>query len=475
MSRINTNIPSLVSARILGANNQALNTSLVRLSTGLRINTGKDDPAGLIASETLRAEMTAISSAIDNARRADNIIGVAEAGLGEVSSLLVELESLVNHTSNEAGLSREEVAANQLQIDAILDTINRIATSTEFQGKKLLDGSLDYTTSAVNTSNLSNVAITGARIAKGAFRTVVVEVTASAQTAELQYSGSATGAGTTTLQIAGRKGTELVTFASGTSAADVATAINQSTALTGVSATVSGTGSSTVIKFNSTEFGSSAFVSVEAISGTFNVSGGTSANRDVGVDVTAKINGVQAVTDGLKASIRSSALSAELELTGAFGTATGSTTFYINGGGATFSISPRLGLNAQASLGVQSVSTGSLGRSSLGFLSSLGSGGANQLTSGNFATAQDIIREASKQVAGLRGRLGAFQKNTLQSAINAMQVALENTSAAESAIRDADFAAETSRLTRSQILVQSSTSVLQLANAAPQAALALLR
>ena len=151
MTRINTNVPSLVAARILTRNNESLNTALERLSTGLRINRGKDDPAGLIASETLRSEITAIGAAIDNARRADNVVSVAEGALQEVNALLIELESLVDHTANEAGLGDEEVSANQLQIDSILDTINRIATSTEFQGKKLLNGTLDYTTSGVTT------------------------------------------------------------------------------------------------------------------------------------------------------------------------------------------------------------------------------------------------------------------------------------------------------------------------------------
>ena len=97
-----------------------------------------------------------------------------------------------------------------------------------------------------------------------------------------------------------------------------------------------------------------------------------------------------------------------------------------------------------------------------------------QLTAQNFETAQRVIRESSKQIASLRGRLGAFQKFTLGSTINALQIAFENTTAAESAIRDADFAAETSNLTRAQILVQSATASLQLANSAPQNILALI-
>src|SRR5881394_3539639 len=127
MSRINTNVSSLIAQRVLRKNQNMLNTSLERLSTGLRINRGADNPAGLIASENLRSEKAGISQAIDNAERASNIIGTAEGGLSEVSSLLTEVQSLVSETANAGGLSSEEVSANQLQVDSILNTINRIA------------------------------------------------------------------------------------------------------------------------------------------------------------------------------------------------------------------------------------------------------------------------------------------------------------------------------------------------------------
>src|SRR5262245_10783126 len=149
MSRINTNVSSLIAQRVLSNNDQALNKSLERLSTGLKINSGGDNPAGLIASENLRAEKTGISQAIDNANRASNIIGTAEGGLNEVSSLLTELQSLVSASANSGGLSKEEVAANQLQVDSILSTIKRIAQSNDLQGKMLLTGKYDYNTRGV--------------------------------------------------------------------------------------------------------------------------------------------------------------------------------------------------------------------------------------------------------------------------------------------------------------------------------------
>ncbi len=476
MSRINTNVPSLVAARILSANNSKVTTALERLSTGLRINSGKDDPAGLIASEGLRSQLVAINAAIDNANRADQIIAIAEGSLQEVSTLLVDLQNLVGRTASEAGLSDDEVAANQLQIDSILETINRIAGSTEFGGKKLLDGTLDYTTSGVATgpsaSAITDLQINSARLANGGTRSVTVEVTASAQTARLLYSGSTTGAGSKTIQVGGKYGTDIFTFASGTAASAVVAAINQSTSLTGVSASVSGS----TIAFNSTDYGSDAFVSVEAISGTFTVTGGSSGTRDEGQDVSARINGVTAISKGLTVSVRSSSLSVDLSLAAAFATQTTATkTFGITGGGANFSIGPTLGINAQATIGIKSVTTGTLGNGALGFLSSLGSGQANQLSSKNFETAQRIVNAAVDQVSSLRGRLGAFQAKTLASTVNSLQVAFENTTAAQSAIRDADFAAETSNLSRAQILQAAATSALQIANQAPQAVLSLLR
>lgn len=475
MSRINTNVPALIASRILGNNNNSMTTALERLSTGLRINKGKDDPAGLIASETLRGEIKAIGAAMDNARRADMVVSVAEGALQEVSSLLVELESLVDRTANEAALSDSEVQANQLQIDSILETLDRISTSTEFQGKKLLNGELNYLTSGVapgaGSSDITYLQINSARVPNNSTRSVVVDVTQSAQTAQLAYAGATTGAGTKTIQISGKYGTDQLTFASNTAAADVAAAVNASTELTGVSALVSGTN----IYFNSTEYGSDAFVSVEAITGDFTVTGGDSATKDYGQDVGANVNGVAAIGKGLDLQVRTGSFSADMTLDADFAQDTTSTkTFHVKGGGADFSIAPTLGMNAQASLGVQSVSTGNLGKADLGFLSSLKTGQANQMTSGNFETAQRIVRTAADQVSSLRGRLGAFQKNTLAASINSLQVAYENTSAAESAIRDTDFATETSNMTRAQILVQASSRTLAMANAAPQNVLQLL-
>lgn len=121
--------------------------------------------------------------AISNAQRADQVVNVAEGGLQEVSNLLVELQGLVAATANEAGVSQEEKDANQLQIDSILQTIDRIANATSFQGSKLLNGNFDYTTSAVSTG-ITNVNVNTARLSdNGSARAVTVTVLTSARTA----------------------------------------------------------------------------------------------------------------------------------------------------------------------------------------------------------------------------------------------------------------------------------------------------
>src|SRR4051812_34314250 len=203
MSRINTNVSSLIAQRVLRKNNDHLNTSLQRLSTGLKINTGADNPAGLIASENLRAEKAGITQAVDNAGRASNIIGTAEGGLSEVSNLLVQLQSLVSQSANSGGLSKEEKDANQLQVDSILNTVNRIAQSTSFQGSKLLNGNFDYTTSGVTSTSFDNVRVNSARIPEGQSVNVVIEVTGSAQTGTIGYTGGAIAGGNVTIEVAG--------------------------------------------------------------------------------------------------------------------------------------------------------------------------------------------------------------------------------------------------------------------------------
>src|ERR687897_3131520 len=162
MARINTNVASLTAQRGLARTQKQLDSTLQRLSSGLRINRGADDPAGLIASEGLRSEISGITQAIDNSQRASNVIATTEGALGEVASLLLNIKDLIIEAANSGALSPDEVAANQLQIDSAVESITRISNTTTFAGLHLLNGSLDYLTSGIDTGVLEAVHVSQA-------------------------------------------------------------------------------------------------------------------------------------------------------------------------------------------------------------------------------------------------------------------------------------------------------------------------
>jgi flagellin-like hook-associated protein FlgL len=228
------------------------------------------------------------------------------------------------------------------------------------------------------------------------------------------------------------------------------------------------------LTFEATDYGSQAFVSVKALSGTFVTTdaSGRVTDRAVGADARIRVNGYEAVTSGLTASINTASL--DLTFTIDPNAAAGTrTSFSIVGGGALFQLGLDVVSNQQARIGIRSVNTAKLG-GARGRLNELRSGGAKSLANDPIGAAA-VVDEVISQITTLRGRLGAFQRTTLETNISALNDTLENLTAAESDIRDADFAAESAKLTRAQILVQSGTSVLAIANQNPQAVLALLR
>ncbi len=203
MTRINTNVSSLMAQKTLARSNASLQQALTRLSTGLRINSGKDDPAGLIASEALRSDMISVERAISNSQRANQMIATADSALGEVSSLLNDIRGLVTEAANEGALSDDQIAANQLQIDASLAAINRIAQMTSFQGRNLVDGSLDFLSTAGTVSTIEDIAIEQASIGSSGLVAVDVDIAAAAAKAEITDDGfTAADAANATLDFA---------------------------------------------------------------------------------------------------------------------------------------------------------------------------------------------------------------------------------------------------------------------------------
>ena len=499
MSRINTNVQSMIAERILNHNKGALNTALERLSTGLRINRGKDDPAGLIASENLRSEIKATGAAINNAERADQVVNIAESGLQEVSGLLEELQGLITATASSAGLSKEERDANQLQIDSILQTIDRVSSATSFQGIKLLNGNFDFKTSGVSTG-ISDYKINSAKFANGSLA-VDVQITQSAQFGGLLMSVGGTqltlsGNEQFVIDVSGAKGSREFTFSHGATLNTIMSTINTFTEITGVQATVSGNG----VKITSDDYGSDQFVNVKVVddggltvgaltrmvADDFNTADGTTSvtlasqtarngMRDDGQNVRATVNGLTATSDGRKIRVNADFLDVEMTLSDTQATSAGTfAAFTITGGGANFQLGGKVDIASKVSLGIGDVAVRKLGNGVDGFLSSLSAGRPNNVIDGDLAAAQKIVTQASSQISALRGRLGAFQQNTVGATIRSLNIANENTQAAQAVIRDADFAQETAALTRAQILVSSATQILTLANQQPQSVLQLL-
>ncbi|QQE10707.1 flagellin [Planctomycetota bacterium] len=548
MSRINTNVSSLVAQNSLAKTNKDLETSLERLSTGLRINRGADDPAGLIVSEQLRAEMEGTSQAIENIERASNVIATAEAALNEVNTLLLSMKSLVLESANTGAFSKEEIEANQLQIDSAIESITRIANTTSFAGLNLLNGSLDYITDGVQGSQITDLTVQNVSFGTNDNMPVTVEVLNSAENANLFISavgdtaitGGSAIQSSISFEIMGNNGVEVFEFASGTATSAVVFAINSTKDSTGVSANLIDTSG---IQLSSMEFGTDSFVSVRRLDGDANSTfetvselysvvsgpttntivrdpalvgtsvvtqnpdgstttvdytetappganmeeittttrGGHPVERDEGADVLALINGNLAVGNGLEVSLRTQALNLELTLDADAAQKTNTPyTFNITGGGATFQIGPDVNSQQQVSLGIQSVAASNLGNTELGFLSDMKSGGSASLVSGSnpaeqAANADAILDSAIAEVTELRGTLGAFEKNTLNTTLASQQVALENLTSSESQIRDADFAKETASMTRAQVLQQAGQSTLSIANNSAQQVLALLQ
>jgi flagellin len=475
MSTINTNVSALIAQQGLATSQSELNTSLERLSTGLKINSGEDDPAGLITSNQLQSQIAGINQAVSNSTNANNVIATAEGALNEVSSMLLDIKSLIVSSANSGAESADEISANQLQVDSAVQSITRIADSTSFAGQNLIDGSLNYVTSGVNTSAVKALNISEAEIGSQGSIPVNVKVITSARPAELQFTASQI-ASSVTLQIGGSNGTQVLSFTSGTHTSAIAFAVNGVADATGVNATeINPSNPASGIIFQSTDYGSKNFVSITAESGTFQTTdaNGNDKQRATGVDAVATINGAVTVGDGLNLQVNTSSLDLSLTLAKNFGA--GSTSFSITGGGASFQLGPQVVSDQQVSIGIGSVSADQLGNNDVGFLSDLTTGGSASLVGGNAEQASSIIEAAINQVSILSGRLGAFQKNTLNTNISSLSVALENVTSSESSIDDTNFASETSNLTRAQILVQAGTSVLATANSTPQNVLKLLQ
>ncbi len=448
---------------ILDRTQRAQDDVYTRMSTGSKINRGSDDPAGLIALTSLDAEITSVDAALSNNERTDAIIGVADSALAEISSLITDIQSLANEAANEGGLSADEIAANQSQIDDALASIDRIISSTEFNGQKLLDGSLGvYATT--NNSKISDVKVYNMKTSSSDI-TLTAELDTAATSAVVSGIMNAAATETTTFSVQGELGSVVIELTSGMNAGSAAALINAAKAQTGVEAASTATG----LRLYSSSVGADAFVRTQLISGGAGTNYG--GDEDEGTDAEVTVNGQQAAVDGNHVAFTSGGNSVAFEITSSMAVGDTSVITLKTGTGATFQLGASS--STRATIGIDGSFTHQLGNSNDGYLSELKSGGENSLLE-DPAQAAEIARAAGNAVATLRGRLGGFQKFQVRTAINSLQDTKEGLETARSVINDVDYAAESAELNRQNILMQSAISLLGIANQQSSAVLALL-
>ena len=458
------NSNSLTLLNILNRTSASQSDSLTRLSTGSRINKGADDPAGLIAMRSLESNLRGVESAISNNQRTDSMLSVADNAFGQISSLLNDVQRLAQASANSAGLSADELAANQSQIDAAIDSIDRIVRNTTFNGARLLDGSQAIQVLVSDPSKVADARAFSRRPSLSG-DVLAISVQQTALTASAALVTNPTSISAASFSIAGRLGTVTIDVADGESLAAIRDRIVATAGQTGVSASLTGG----AVRLVSRDYGSSAFVQVSRISGDSDFA---DVARTAGRDASVVVGGQQAFVDGLRVSFSAQGVSGEFLLTAAGNTAGSAGNFTVSGGGATFQLGS--GASSQATIGIQTVASFALGDAATGYLSSLKSGGENDLSrSGGNALA--IARAALEQVTRVQGRLGAFQRFQLQTGLSSLTAARDALNEAASLLGDTDFAVETARLNRQRVLIQAGTSLLGVAQQQAQIILSLLR
>jgi len=409
---INTNIMALDADRNLNATNDALASSLEKLSSGYRINRAADDASGLVISQNLDKQVSGLTVATQNAQDGISVVQTAEGALTQVNSMLQRIHDLIVQSANTAANDSTARQAAQNEIDQLRDEIDRIGNTTSFGNQNLLDGTFGaqagQLTNAV-TGMQAGITVAGTNSAAfslnldagntaGSFNATVT-VAAGTYTTAASYQTALQTAIDTATDGAGTPGfTGSVTVKVTDLGNGVwTTNLQRSSALQGASIAVSGVG---------------ATLGGTVVAGTASSANTAGGVFQVGANVTAA-NQIQVSID-------------DIRITG------GSNTTY----------------TALASIDVTNPALNT--------------------------TSASLVDNAIASVSALRGQLGADQ-NRFQSTIANLQVATENLSASESRIRDTDMAAEMVNFTKDQILLQAGTAMLAQANAAPQTVLKLLQ
>ena len=467
MSVINFNANSLT-AQINQSNSQnALSMAINRLSSGLRINSAKDDAAGLAISERFTAQINGLNQAARNANDGISLAQTAEGALGSIGTNLQRIRQLAVQSANATN-SASDRAAMQAETAQLVSEIDRVGQQTDFNGTKLLDGSFSAQQFQVGANAGQTIGISG-----------IANVRSSALGAS--FSASVTGGATTAALLAGDlsiNGVGIGASVAGSgnagqstdSAYAIAQAINASqgtvratanaTSVTGAAPAASGAIAANSFQVNGVNVGAIA-------------AGGTVAGQ--GANVAAAINLVSAAS-GVTASADATGA---VTLTAADGSNVAVTGTVTNTGLTAATTRGTVSLSSTGAQGITVAGTG-VAKAGLTAATTAGSMTGTALSIIDISTvaganaALASVDASLNTVNGERAKLGAIQ-NRFTSTIANLQTSALNQSAARSRIQDADFAAETANLSRAQVLQQAGTAMIAQANQLPQQVLSLLR
>lgn len=487
-SMINTNIASLNAQRNLTTSQASLNTSLQRLSSGLRINSAKDDAAGLAISQRLTSQIGGLNQATRNANDGISLAQTAEGDLAQIGNNLQRIRDLAVQSANASNSSSDRAALNN-EATQLIAEIDRVASASNFNGVKLLDGTFSAQAFQVGANGTANDSITISSVASARSSSLGVGSSSSYATNLAQGSAvttNALAAGDLTMNgyQVGASASDGVSFALGTASGIAkAAAINAVSSQTNVSAVVSAT---TLAGIAATSFSATTTGDVLINGVDLGVIQAGTAATDQGANVAAAINAKTSQT-GVTATVANS--TGVVSLSAADGrnitvttTLLGSNKTGLNSNAAaTNSTTSKLTLSSTSSSGI--TLAGTTGSAATGqtvaatTATATAGAGVSSLNLGTAAGATAALATLDSALANInssRASLGAYQ-NRFSSAVVSLQTTAENFTASRSRIQDADFAQETANMTRAQVLQQAGTAILAQANSAPQGVLALLR
>lgn len=477
---INTNVASISAQNQLQKSQDLSNQALERLSSGLRINSAKDDAAGLAISTRFQSEIRGLGVAQRNANDGISLAQTAEGALDEITNNLQRIRDLAVQSANATNSASDRDALNQ-EVSQRLAEIDRISSQTAFNGLKVLDGSFGEQDFQIGSNAGETI---GIDLTQGTRRT---QIGSLAKDTGGDVNGTL-AAGELKIQV-GTGGETSIGAPSGNSAEAIAEAITVAnvSGLTSVSATnvqqldYTAISSGTTGDEKSYNLNVSVGTSSFDISATIAASGDSLTNEELATAINDKgIDGLTASTSTSGGVVLTNSEGKNITInseTVALGTGAATAT----GTSAGLAITAGTELRGQVTIeGLEDITLSGTGAAKAGFTDGQvieAAGSIDTVSVSTVEKANDAIKRidsALTSVNGLRGDLGAVQ-NRFDSTIANLATTSENLSAANSRILDADFAAETAKLSKSQVLQQAGISVLSQANARPQQVLSLLQ